>query len=142
VAEDPTDPNSVMGKYMIRRRGNLDKAIKASAEARMRRVNLREAVRAGKVDIDKLIRGEDEKWEPAAKRMKVETVLLMVPGIGATTASEILAHMRIGGPLRLGGLTYRRREELAGLVLMATGAWRRERPRAREDERISDEREG
>ena len=84
------------------------KALQLTAE----RKRLRARLQAGKETLEQALARGDE----AARRMRTETLLRALPGIGAATAGRLLREAGIDPARRAGGLTTGQRERLLDAV--------------------------
>ena len=90
----------------------LDKARWVRTQRRL----LKEAVQDGSVDPITLLRGDDEEWESIVRGMTVFDALKLVKSVGPGTALEILVELRLPMTIKVVGLSYQGREELARLL--------------------------
>lgn len=96
-----------------------ERALRKAQEARSTRAELKRGIASSDVDVDRLLRGNSERWERVATEMRVRDLVLAVKGIGPTTADEILEELELERETRLKTLTFARREALAALVRAA-----------------------
>jgi transposase len=88
-------------------------------KSRIELAALRRKVREGELDGVKLIQGvdpEQDEWERVLARTRIYDLLLAIPRIGESTASEILIELRLSYTMKFGALTPSRRGDLAQVV--------------------------
>lgn len=125
--------------------GNPPEALRARLEAgnaeRAQRKALRELLRARAVDPARLLLGNDHEWEPVAKRMRIDKLLMSLPNIGEPTCQDVLLEAGVAGRTKVGAVGFATRRHLAELVGLVTDAantrvgepdesWRETRPEA------------
>ncbi len=84
------------------------KALEKAAEARHKRAELRENIKAGKVSLKSVLEADD----PIAKRLKVSTLIESLPGYGKAKAAKVMDELGISESRRVQGLGSRQRENL------------------------------
>lgn len=94
------------------RKRNLRRATAAKEKQR----EMRELLKAKKLDPFSLLAGDGGEWEPIVKRLKISRVLLLIPGIGEVTRDELLAELGVTSDVKFEALTYERRQALGALV--------------------------
>lgn len=92
------------------------RALQRSKEVRAARKVLRQKIKDGEVDGLAVLRGASREWENVAVDMRVDAVLLAVPGVGEITTDEMLELFKLRGQMRLSGLTYALREQMAEVL--------------------------
>lgn len=90
--------------------------LKRATSARERQREMRELLKAKKLDPFSLLAGDGGEWEPIVRRLKISRVLLLVPGIGEVTRDELLAELGVTSDVKFEALTYERRQALGALV--------------------------
>jgi hypothetical protein len=98
-----------------RRRASKLRNLRIANDVRQKRKQLKELVREGKLDPVKLIAGEYDKWEPVIQRWRISALVVIVPGVGPVTATEIYSVGQFSPSQRLSSLNERRRKDLARL---------------------------
>ncbi len=86
-------------------------ALRRANEIRVRRAQLKKALKAGSVQIETVLREPPEYVETA----KVIDILMAVPKFGRVKAARFLNQCRISQSKTVGGLSERQRAELIGL---------------------------
>lgn len=84
-------------------------ALKKAAEARQKRAELRQEIKAGKLDFNAVMKRSDD---PIVARMKVSTLLESLPGYGKAKAAKIMDELEISESRRVQGLGARQLEML------------------------------
>ncbi len=108
-----TDDPLGFDKYPVdARKRNLEKANDRRRQAK----EMREQLRSRELNPYGLLAGDDADWEPVVQRLKISSVLLMIPGIGEVTRDELLDELDVRRSDRFTALTYERRAALANLV--------------------------
>src|ERR1700688_4326847 len=87
-------------------------ALARANEIRVKRAELKRALKAGRHSIQKLLLDPPEYVETA----KVFDMLLAVPKYGRVKVNKILVHCRIAPSKTIGGLSERQRSELISLL--------------------------
>jgi hypothetical protein len=87
-------------------------ALQKAREARTARSGALNAMRGGGLTLAEALANR----ESPLQRAHVRTVLLALPGIGATRADAIMAELKIDSKRRIGGLGSRQREALVARV--------------------------
>lgn len=96
-------------------------ALARGTEVRSRRAELKRRVAAGRLDLERLLRGDaQEADETTALDIRVGELLRAIPGIGETTADAIVDATPCGLDARLGTLTLKRRLALADALRKET----------------------
>jgi transposase len=89
-------------------------------EVRVRRASVKRAIAAGEVDLVADVLRDDQKqriWAAAiAEEVRVGELLRSIPGIGPTTAAEILEPLEIPSDRPLGDLDQKARNQLAKAI--------------------------
>lgn len=89
-------------------------------EVRSRRAALKRGMKEGSIDWHGVLAGTvDDEHQKTAADMPLESLLLAVPGVGDTTAHDLLELRGIPASARLWALTDERRRELADAVRKA-----------------------
>lgn len=83
-------------------------------EVRSRRAAVKKAIAAGDVDLVKVLR--TEVLDDVAEEIPVWQLLRAVPGIGPTTAGEILVDVQVAGERRPRDLELEKRGEIAAAL--------------------------
>lgn len=83
-------------------------------QVRSRRAALKRGIKDGSIDAVEIIAGSERVHQETAADLPLEALLLAIPGIGDTTAQELLDG--IPADARLWALTDERRLELADAV--------------------------
>lgn len=86
-------------------------ALKKAAEARQKRAELRQKIKAGTMSFAEVMKASDD---PIVARMKVSTLLESLPGFGKAKAAKIMEELQISDSRRVQGLGARQREMLMG----------------------------
>ncbi len=84
-------------------------ALAKAAEARKRRAELKEELRAGMTSLSQLL---DRTEEDVVGKMKVSQVLEALPGVGKVRATRIMDRLSISSSRRLRGLGGKQKEAL------------------------------
>ncbi|GAB4273815.1 MAG: integration host factor, actinobacterial type [Coriobacteriia bacterium] len=85
------------------------RALAKAAEARKKRAELRQQIKAGKMSFADVMKKADD---PIVARMKVSTLLESLPGFGKAKAAKIMEELKISESRRVQGLGARQREAL------------------------------
>lgn len=93
-------------------RQKLARMTAKSAAVRAQRKQLREAIKDGLYPWERVLKG-NSPWEPAVKTMRLDKLLLMIPGVGEGTMLEAVEELNLWTGLKLGGLSYELRAILA-----------------------------
>lgn len=89
-------------------------------EVRSRRAALKRGMKDGSIDSLAILTGDGpSEQQDTAAEMPLESLLLAIPGVGTTTADELLDARGIPPTARLWALTDERRRELADAVRKA-----------------------
>lgn len=88
------------------------KALRRANEVRTRRAQLKRDLKAGKVNIGKLLL-DPPQWVESAKAFDM---ILAVPKYGRVKANKVLGQCRISPSKTIGGLSQRQRAELVQLL--------------------------
>lgn len=94
------------------RQKHLDRA----NEVRVAVSRLKRGLKDGAIDPATVIAGNAPVWEPVVRRMRLETVLVCVPGIGRVSMRELCAELELPETKRLEDLTFERRRQVANLA--------------------------
>ena len=84
-------------------------ALEKAKAARLKRAQVREDLKAGKLTIAEVL---DMKDDPIVGRMKVSTLIETVPGYGKAKAEKVMKELQIAESRRLRGLGERQRAAL------------------------------
>jgi DNA uptake protein ComE-like DNA-binding protein len=84
-------------------------ALQKAAEARQKRAELRQQIKAGKMSFADVMKKSDD---PIVARMKVETLLESLPGFGKAKATKIMSELGISESRRVQGLGARQKQQL------------------------------
>lgn len=88
------------------------RALEAANEIRTRRARLKKDLKAGKVQLDRLLLDPPEYLETA----KVFDLMLAVPKLGRVKVNRILNHCRVSPSKTISGLSERQRSELVAML--------------------------
>lgn len=84
-------------------------ALQKAKEARVKRAEIREKLRSGKMTLKQVI---DKKDDPIIGRMKVSTLIETLPGYGKAKSEKIMNELQIAESRRLRGLGERQQAAL------------------------------
>lgn len=84
-------------------------ALQKAKEARIKRAEVREQLRSGKMTLKQVI---DKKDDPVIGRMKVSTLIETLPGYGKAKSEKIMNELQIAESRRLRGLGERQQAAL------------------------------
>lgn len=84
-------------------------ALQKAKEARIKRAEIREQLRNGKMTLKQVI---DKKDDPVIGRMKVSTLIETLPGYGKAKSEKIMNELQIAESRRLRGLGERQQAAL------------------------------
>ena len=84
-------------------------ALEKAKEARIKRAEVRDQLRAGKLTLKQVI---DKKNDPIIGRMKVSTLIETLPGYGKAKSEKIMNELQIAESRRLRGLGERQEAAL------------------------------
>lgn len=84
-------------------------ALKKAKEARIKRAEVRDQLRSGKLTLKQVI---DQKDDPVIGRMKVSTLIETLPGYGKAKSEKIMGELQIAESRRLRGLGERQEAAL------------------------------
>ncbi len=84
-------------------------ALEKAKAARLKRAQIREELKAGKIDIKSVL---DMRDDPVVGRMKVSTLIETIPGYGKAKAEKVMKELQIAESRRLRGLGDRQRGAL------------------------------
>ena len=84
-------------------------ALEKAKEARIKRAEVREQLKAGKITLEQVI---DMRDDPIVGRMKVSTLIETLPGYGKAKSEKIMNELQIAESRRLRGLGDRQRAAL------------------------------
>lgn len=104
-----------------RRQRQREAALAIGMKRRDRRAKLRAKCRSGEVDSLALVAGRLDEWEDDVAAWRIDQLLSMVPGCGAVTTHEVLEAFAASPRMKVSGLTFERREQLAQLLAEALG---------------------
>ena len=85
------------------------KALEKAKAARLKRSQIREDLKSGKISIKKVL---DMKDDPIVGRMKVSTLIETMPGYGKAKTEKVMKELQIAESRRLRGLGDRQRAAL------------------------------
>lgn len=88
-------------------------ALKKAKEARTKRAQLREDIKAGKIALAEVLKKVDD---PIVGRMKVKTLIEALPGCGTVKTQKIMTQLKIAENRRVQGLGKRQAEGLLELL--------------------------
>lgn len=98
-----------------------EEALALANAVRIRRANMKRAIRKGLIDPIRLLNGQEPQWNEALDSTTVEQFLMAIPKIGRITVDEILDEFGVSGTLKLGYVSTPRRRELAYMIKMVQG---------------------
>jgi len=84
-------------------------ALEKAKEARIKRAEVREKLKTGKLTLAQVI---DMKDDPVVGRMKVSTLIETLPGYGKAKSEKIMNELQIAESRRLRGLGERQKAAL------------------------------
>ncbi len=84
-------------------------ALEKAKAARLKRAQIREELKSGKLDIKNVL---DMRDDPVMGRMKVSTLIETIPGYGKAKAEKVMKELQIAESRRLRGLGDRQRAAL------------------------------
>lgn len=84
-------------------------ALEKAKEARIKRAEIREKLKSGKLTLKQVI---DMKDDPIVGRMKVSTLIETLPGYGKAKSEKIMNELQIAESRRLRGLGERQQAAL------------------------------
>ena len=84
-------------------------ALEKAKEARIKRAEIREKLKSGKLSLKKVLAMKDD---PVVGRMKVSTLIETLPGYGKAKSEKIMAELKIAEIRRLRGLGARQEAAL------------------------------
>lgn len=84
-------------------------ALKKAKEARIKRAEVRDRLRSGKLTVKQVI---DMKEDPCIGRMKVATLIETLPGYGKAKSIKLMNELQIAESRRLKGLGERQEAAL------------------------------
>ncbi len=84
-------------------------ALEKAKEARIKRAEVREDLKSGKLSLEEVI---DMRDDPVIGRMKVSTLIETLPGYGKAKSEKIMSELQIAESRRLRGLGDRQRAAL------------------------------
>lgn len=96
-----------------------DRALLKAQWVRSQRAELKRALKEGRVDAWALLRGDVAEWEPVAREIRLDRLLLLIPGVGEVTRDEALAELRIPGRLEPVGMSFAQRAQLSEMLRLA-----------------------
>ena len=85
------------------------KALEKAKEARIKRAEVRENLKVGKLTLKQVIAMKDD---PVIGRMKVSTLIETLPGYGKAKSEKIMNELQIADSRRLRGLGERQEKAL------------------------------
>ncbi len=94
------------------------RAMTKATRTRVLRAELKRQMRAGETLFVDVMAGHDE-WEPWVRNMRIDTLLMAVPGVGEVTKNDVLEALKLEGRVVLQAMTFERRGEIARLVAYA-----------------------
>lgn len=84
-------------------------ALEKAKEARIKRAEIREQLKSGKLTLKKVLAMKDDE---VVGRMKVSTLIETLPGYGKAKSEKIMAELKIAESRRLRGLGARQEAAL------------------------------
>ena len=84
-------------------------ALEKAKEARIKRAEIREQLKSGKLSLKKVLAMKDDE---VVGRMKVSTLIETLPGYGKAKSEKIMAELKIAESRRLRGLGARQEAAL------------------------------
>jgi len=84
-------------------------ALEKAKEARIKRAEIREQLKTGKLSLKKVLAMKDD---PVVGRMKVSTLIETLPGYGKAKSEKIMLELKIAPSRRLKGLGERQEAAL------------------------------
>jgi hypothetical protein len=96
-------------------------ALALANAVRVRRANMKRAIRKGLVDPVRLLNGQEPQWDEALDDTTLDHFLMAIPRIGRQTVDEILHEFGANGSLKLAYVSIPRRRELAYMIRMVKG---------------------
>ena len=85
------------------------KALEKAKEARIKRAEVREKLKVGKLTLKQVVAMKDD---PVVGRMKVSTLIETLPGYGKAKSEKIMNELQIAPSRRLRGLGERQEKAL------------------------------
>ena len=85
------------------------KALEKAKEARIKRAEVREKLKTGKLTLKQVVAMKDD---PVVGRMKVSTLIETLPGYGKAKSEKIMNELQIAPSRRLRGLGERQEKAL------------------------------
>ena len=85
------------------------KALEKAKEARIKRAEIREQLKSGKLTLKEVVAMKDD---PIVGRMKVSTLIETLPGYGKAKSEKIMNELQIADSRRLRGLGERQEKAL------------------------------
>ena len=85
------------------------KALEKAKEARIKRAEVRENLKTGKLTLKQVVAMKDD---PVVGRMKVSTLIETLPGYGKAKSEKIMNELQIADSRRLRGLGERQEKAL------------------------------
>ena len=82
-------------------------ALEKAKAARLKRAKVREELKSGKINLEKVLSMKDD---PVVGRMKVSTLIETLPGYGKAKAEKIMKELEIAESRRLKGLGERQQK--------------------------------
>jgi hypothetical protein len=95
---------------------HVGRARQLAAYRRVRRAELRRQIKAGEIDVYRVISGGADEFEDVVSVTKLETLLKMLPGVGEETLEQLIDAIRLRRYTRMNALTYERRAQIAEVV--------------------------
>ena len=83
---------------------------------RVRRGQMRVAMKTGEVDVYDVIAGRASEWEEIAAVTRLDTLLKFVPGVGEELLEELIDAIQLRRYVRMQYLTFERRSQIAETV--------------------------
>jgi hypothetical protein len=112
----PTSAQQRAAAIVKQRLAQQRAAIKTANEMRTLMRDLKLELKSTTVDPWQLLRGNVQEWEPVVRRMRVESALMAVPGIGKATAHEVMVEFGANPSTRMEAFSYEQRAELATIA--------------------------
>jgi hypothetical protein len=96
-------------------------ALAIANAVRIRRANMKRAIRTGLIDPIRLLNGQEPQWSEALDDTTLDHFLMAIPRFGRTTVDEIIHEFGTNGSLKMGYISIPRRRELAFMIRMVKG---------------------
>jgi len=106
------DPLDIRARQNQKRVENL----KWANKVRVAQGEMRRRLRAGRIDPVLLLEGHDKTWSRFAREVKIEGLLMAIPGLGLSTVREILTECQMFPEDRLNKVQAWQRDRCIHLV--------------------------